>query len=174
MRRRSRVLALLRSGLACERGATAVEFALLALPFLALLMAMLETALVFFVGQVLQSATAESGRLVMTGQATSLSSTQFQQAVCDRGYGLFDCSNISVNVQTFSSFAAITRITPIQNGKLNKTALTFAVGRPGDIEVVQVFYPWPLGTDLLGLHLNNINGDSSLLVATSVFRNEPY
>ena len=174
MRRRRRIIGALRSGLACESGATAVEFALLALPFLALLMAMLETALVFFVGQILQSATADSGRLVMTGQASGMSTGQFQQAVCSRAYGLFDCSKISVNVQTFSSFGAITRVNPVQNGKLNPAALTFAVGQPGDIEVVQVFYPWPLGTDLLGLHLNNVNGDSSLLVATSVFRNEPY
>ena len=40
-----------------------------ALPFLALTFAILETALVFFAGQTLEAAAAESGRLIMTGQA---------------------------------------------------------------------------------------------------------
>ena len=52
-----------------QDGAAAVEFAFIAVPFLALLFAILETALVFFAGQSLESAVADTGRLIMTGQA---------------------------------------------------------------------------------------------------------
>ncbi len=172
--RTARALGALRRGVRREDGATAVEFAIIAMPFLALLVAMTQTALVFFAGQVLQAATSEAGRLVMTGRAQSMTSAQFQQAVCDDAKGLFTCAQLQVNVQTFATFATATRANPIQNGKLNTSGFTFSVGKPGQIEVVQVFYPWPLGTDMLGLHLTNVNGDSHLLAAAAVFRNEPY
>ena len=58
-----------RNFLICTRGATAVEFALVAAPFFALLIAILQTALIFLAQQVLQTATTEAARLVMTGQA---------------------------------------------------------------------------------------------------------
>lgn len=168
------MLGTIRRGLRCERGATAVEFALIAVPFLVLLVAMVETALVFFAGQVLQSGTSEAGRLIMTGQAQAMTPSQFQQAVCDRTGGLFTCSQLSVNVQTFTSFASAAPTNPIKNGKLDASGFGFSPGKPGQIEVVQVFYPWPLGADLPGLNLNNVGGDSHLLTATAVFRNEPY
>jgi Flp pilus assembly protein TadG len=168
------MLRTLRQWRRCERGATAVELALIAVPFLALLTAMVETALVFFAGQVLQAATTEAGRLIMTGQAQGMTASQFQQAVCDRAGNLFTCSQMSVNVQTFGSFTSATSANPIQNGRLDTSGFGFSPGTSGQIEVVQVFYAWPLGMDLLGLNLNNVNGDSHLLTATAVFRNEPY
>lgn len=168
------MLATLRGWRRCERGATAVEFALIAVPFLALLIAMVETALVFVAGQVLQAATSESARLVMTGQAQAMTASQFQQAVCSRAGGFFACSQLSVNVETYASFASATQTNPIKNGKLDPSSFGFSAGKPGQIEVVQVFYPWPLGADLLGLNLNNVGGDSHLVTATAVFRNEPY
>jgi len=166
--------ATVRRGLRCTRGATAVEFALIAVPFLALITAMVETALVFFAGQVLQAATTEAGRLVMTGQAQGMTASQFQQAVCNNAGGFFNCSQLSVNVQTYTTFASVTQSSPIQSGKLNTSTFGFNPGKPGQIEVVQVYFPWPLGSDLFGLNLSNVNGNQNLLAATSVFRNEPY
>ena len=57
-----------------DDGATVIEFAIVIMPFLALLFAILETALVFFAGQVLETAVTDASRLVMTGQATSAQS----------------------------------------------------------------------------------------------------
>jgi Flp pilus assembly protein TadG len=67
-----------------QDGAAAVEFSLVAAPFLALLFAIMETALVFFSGQALETAVADSARLIMTGQAQSQGLTQatFKNAVC--------------------------------------------------------------------------------------------
>src|SRR5437016_8109004 len=61
-----------------EDGAAAVEFALVAVPFLALLFAIIETALVFFAGQYLETLVADSSRLIMTGQVQSQGTTQSQ------------------------------------------------------------------------------------------------
>src|SRR5437763_9017509 len=94
-----------------QDGAAAVEFGLVAAPFLALLFAIMETAIVFFAGQALETAVADSSRLIMTGQAQSQSfdATAFKNAVCAKIYGLFDCQNgVYVDVQTFTSFANVT------------------------------------------------------------------
>ncbi len=170
-----RFLRVPRSFLRSEDATSAVEFAMVAAPFLALLMAILETALVFFAQQVLQTATTQASRLIMTGQAQSsaMTATQFQQAVCNDAVVIFTCSGIYVNVQTFSSFSSVSQMNPISNGNFN-TSMNYQIGTQGDIELVQVFYQWPVYTAPLGFSLSNLNGNSRLLVATAVFRNEPY
>ncbi len=40
--------------------------------------------------------------------------------------------------------------------------------------VVQLYYQWPIYVSLLSNNLANQNGNNRLLVATAVFRNEPY
>ena len=62
-------------------------------PFLAVLFAIMETAMVFFAGQTLETAVADSSRLILTGQAQTgrLTQAAFKEAVCARIYGLFDC-----------------------------------------------------------------------------------
>ena len=163
-----------------QDGAAAVEFALVALPFLALTFAIIETALVFFAGQTLEAAAADAGRLIMTGQAQTGAFNQdaFKQAVCDHIYGLFDCKNgVYVDVRTYKDFASsATGVTtsPIQNGKFDPSQVAYNPGGPGDIVVVTLYYQWPIYVTLLGDNLANLNGSQRLLVATSVFRNEPY
>ncbi len=157
-------------------GNAAVEFALVAAPFFALLIAILETALVFFAQQVLQTATTQASRLIMTGQAQSgaMTATQFQQAVCTDAAPLFSCSGIYVNVQTFSSFSSVSQMNPLSGGNFNSASMNYSIGTQGDIELVQVFYQWPVLTGPLSFNISNMNGSSRLLVATAVFRNEPY
>ncbi len=166
----------LRRILKCQRGTAALEFALVATPFFALLIAFFETALVFLAEQTLQTATTEASRLIMTGQAQSqgLTTAQFQQDVCNNVGALFSCSNIYVNVQKFSTFSAIAQLNPLTNGDFNKGSLNYNIGGPGDIMLVQVFYQWPVLTAPLGFNLSNMNGNNRLLMATAVFRNEPY
>ena len=68
----------------CRKGTAALEFALIAAPFLALLVALFETALVFFAGRVLDEVTEEASRYILTGQAqqASMTQTQFQNYLC--------------------------------------------------------------------------------------------
>lgn len=159
-----------------RRGATVVEFALVAAPFIALLIAILETCLVFFAQEVLQTATTQASRLVMTGQAQSqnLTASQYQQKVCNYASLVFTCSGIYVNVQTFSSFSSMTQLNPLQSGSFNSSTMNYSMGGPGDIVLVQVFYQWPIILGPLGFTLSNMSGNYRLLVGTAVFRNEPY
>src|ERR1700731_5367557 len=52
-----------------RRGSAAVEFALVAPVFFALLFAIIETGIMFFASQVLETVTQDAARQVMTGQA---------------------------------------------------------------------------------------------------------
>lgn len=162
-----------------EDGAAAVEFGLILLPFLALMFGIMETALVFFADQTLETAVADSARLIMTGQAQTqnLTATTFKNAVCARIYGLFNCqAGVYVNVQTYSSFGSISYTPPLDNnGNLVTANMGYSPGGPGDIVVVQLYYQWPIYVSLMNLnHLSNMSGNKRLLVATAAFRNEPY
>jgi Flp pilus assembly protein TadG len=158
-------------------GAAAVEFGLVAAPFLALVFAIIETSIVFFAGQALETAVADSARLIMTGQAQSQSfdATAFKNAVCTKIYGLFDCQNgVYVDVRTFSSFANVTMPSPVDANGNFQNNFSYQPGGPGDIVVVRLFYQYPVYVSLLGFNLSNVNGGKRLLAATAAFRNEPY
>lgn len=159
-----------------QDGATAVEFGLVALPFFALLFALLETGIVFFAGQSLATATNAASRLILTGQAQNQGLTQatFTNGICTQLTALFSCSGIYVNVQTAANFASLTTTPPVSNGVLNTSNLSFNPGGPGNIVVVQVFYQWPIFVTLLNSSLANMSNGTRLLVATAAFQNEPY
>jgi Flp pilus assembly protein TadG len=159
--------------LICRSGTAAIEFAMLAVPFFGLLFLVFNTALVFFAQQTLQTATTQAARLIMTGQAQQqgMTATQFHQAICANATAMFNCSGIFINVQTFTSFTAVSMVNPLQAGKLNTSNLAYSVGVSGDIEVVQTFYQWPIFATMFG---SLAPGTSDLLVATAAFRNEPF
>jgi Flp pilus assembly protein TadG len=161
-----------------QDGAAALEFALVAAPFLALLFAIMETAFVFFASQSLEYAVAQSARLILTGQAQTAGFSQaaFKTAVCGNIVALFDCSNkLYVNVQNYSSFASAST-TPVYdgNGQLDTSQMKYQPGTPGDIVVVSLYYQWPIYVSLFSDNLANQSGNNRLLVATAAFRNEPY
>jgi Flp pilus assembly protein TadG len=160
-----------------QDGTAAVEFAIVAAPFIALVFAIIETALIFFSGQALETAVADSARLIMTGQAQSQGLTQsgFKSAVCAKIFGLFDCLNgVYVDVKTFTNFASITMPTPVDTSGNITNSWQFAPGGPCDIVVVRLFFQWPTWTAPLNFNLSNMSGNKRLLIATSAFRNEPY
>src|SRR5690242_19878208 len=177
-----RMLAMLPVGFARrfarrQDGAAAVEFALVALPFLALTFAIIETALVFFAGQTLEAAVADSARLIMTGQAqnASYSASDFKTQVCNRIAGLFDCSGgVYVDVRSYSTFGGISSAQPVTNNQFDPTKVSYSLAGPGCIQVVSLYYKWPIYVSLLGDNLSNIGGNYRLLAATAVFKNEPY
>ena len=158
-------------------GAAAVEFGLVAAPFLALVFAIMETALVFFASQTLETAAADSARLIMTGQAQTqgFDQAKFKTEVCKRVFGLFNCAaGMQIDVRTYASFADIDSSKPIDaNGNL-KNNFTYNPGGPGEIVVVRLMYQFPVYVSLMGLNLADMAGGKRLIMSTSAFRNEPF
>jgi Flp pilus assembly protein TadG len=159
---------------AATAGAAALEFGLVAAPFLALSLAIFETEIVFLAQQDLQAATSRAARQIMTGQAQaqSLTMNQFVQEVCNDAVW-FSCGGLSVNVQKFSTFSSISMTNPVSNGNFSNSNFGFDIGGPGDIIVVQVFYLWPMVAGPFSFDLANVNGGYHLMVGTAAFRNEP-
>lgn len=159
-----------------EEGATAVEFGLVVVPFIALLFAIMQTAMVFFSSQTLETAAADSARLILTGQAQTASLTQasFKTEVCKKIFGIFDCVNgVTVDVQKYANFASADMSKPVDsNGKVKPGA--YNPGGPCEIVVMRLIYEFPVYVSLLGFDLSDMTGGKRLIVATSVFRNEPY
>ena len=174
----NRPAGLLRRFSHAEKGAAAVEFALIALPFFGLLFAVFEIGLMFLVATTLQNATADAARMIRTGQMQSGTATAaaFTTQICSElsWMGPNCASNLSVNVQTFSSFSSISGVSPVSNGKMNTAAMQFNVGAPGDIVLVQAFYQWTLIAPLIDGAAQQLSGGKTVLSATAAFRNEPY
>lgn len=171
-----------------RRGSAAVEFALVAPIFFALLFAIIETALMFFASQVLETITQNSARVVLTGQAQSGSVTScavnsvstpctqatFKTYVCSQIPALFDCNSLVVDVQSYSSFSAIS-LANFNACNFNVTNLGYNPGTSGQVVVVRLYYKWPLFVTGLGYNLACSSSNSTrLLVATAAFQNEPY
>jgi Flp pilus assembly protein TadG len=160
-------------------GTSAIEFSIVALPFLVLLFAIIETSLVFFSGQILETAVSDSARLILTGQAQGggLNQTTFKNAVCARITGMLDCANgVYVDVRTFSTFGSITfnNLPFDAEGKPKPADFTYQPGGAGEIVVVRLFYQFPLSVPNLIPSLVNMYGNKHLLIATAAFRNEPF
>lgn len=158
-----------------RQGSVAVEFAFVGIPFLTMMFAIVEMAMMFFANQVLESATQDSARLIMTGQAQigQLSASQFKTDLCARLVGLFDCTNgVDVEVKSYPSFASVSLSNPLNNGIYTPPS-GYNPGSAGQIVVVRTFYQWPVFVAGLGYNPGNINGGKRLLGAVAAFRNEP-
>jgi Flp pilus assembly protein TadG len=161
-----------------RRGSAAVEFALVAPVFFALLFAIIEVSIVFFASQFLETVTQDSARSIMTGQSQTAVQTAAQfktNVVCPKITVLFDCTNgIYVDVQNYPAFTGVVITDPIDAGRNFVNNMKFCPGNAGDIVVVRLFYQWPLFVTGLGFNISNLTGSKRLLTATAAFRNEPF
>jgi Flp pilus assembly protein TadG len=167
-----------------SKGATAVEFALIGLPFLAIVAALLQAFLLFFAQSILENAVRASARQILTGQVqtqdASLNQTQamaaFHQTVCNNAAVLFTCTGLMVDVQVANGWssanAGMPTLTYDSNGNVNNS-WQFNPGNAGDIVVVRVMYLWPVFFGPIAFNLGNQANGSREIVASAAFQNEP-
>ena len=179
-RRRNRFGAFIRD----SKGATVVEFALVAAPFLALIAALIQTFLLFFAQSVLENAVRQSARQILTGQVqtqdASLTATAaqaaFKNTVCNNANVLFTCGSLMVDVQVASNWSSantgMPTLTYDSSGNVNNT-WQFNPGNAGDIVVVRVMYLWPVFFGPIAFNLANQPNGTREIMATAAFQNEP-
>jgi len=160
-------------------GSAAVEFAMVALPFLALIMGILEISMIYLVSTTLENATADVARKIRTGELQTTggaTASTFTASICGElsWLGSGCTSKLYVDVRTFSTFAGVTQPSPVANGAVDPAALQFQLGAAGDIVLVRAFYQWTLFTPVLDGMAATLNGGSTLITATAAFKNEPY
>ncbi|MEP2942891.1 MAG: TadE/TadG family type IV pilus assembly protein [Hyphomicrobiales bacterium] len=161
------------------RGATAVEFAVLALPFFALIIGTIQLGIIFLANQTLDEAVDVAAREIQTGQITQTGGTlsDFRRDVCDRVTLISDCENqMLLSVQSFVDFDAVDQAqtagdlyTP--NGRPVIVDGTFEPGQGGEIVVVSasVFIPIVAGDVLPGVSGNGLQLSTSLAFQNELF-----
>lgn len=150
--------------LLAQRGATIVEFAIIAPAFLMLMIGVIELSMVYFANLTMQHAVREGARYAVTGQSNldpNTSSQQRYQAVMqkikDSSMGMYD----KVGPPTVS-------VSNISGGSNSGTGM---FGNPGDIVVISLDCNWPLVTPMMAAFFNN--GKAHFVVAATM-RNESF
>ena len=166
-----------------RRGATVVEFAIVAAPFLALLLGIVDLALAYTASIALDNAVQSAAREIRTGQTTSptgataqeTSRLAFRDKVCAKmGFMSSNCaSKLTVDVRTVTQFSDIALSSPISNGTFNPGALQFNTGGASQIVLVRAYYQWDLYAPLMNTAMVKLPG-KTLLTSVTTFRNEPY
>lgn len=165
----------LRRGIAAlrgdTRGATAVEFALVApLLFLALF-SLVEIGMLGMMSSGLDNAVFEASRRIRTGREDgATSAAAFEDQICGRiGGSITECrSRLTVSVQKFDRFTdanAIANAAPA--GQFNK-------GGADDIVIVKADYEWPLMTPFVATAYHRNSPLSVTLGSRVAFKNEPF
>jgi len=168
-------------------GSTAIEFVALAIPFCMLVFAILESCISFAGQEVMANATDDVARQFRTGQlkAEGMTTQKVEDAICAELEIMVakGCPGLEVDLRQYTSFqdAAAARFR-IANGDIVLTKggvdLTggFAVtpGKSMTINMLRVFYKWPVITDFMSKWMANLNDGKTLHFATVTWQNEPF
>jgi len=161
-----------------REGSTAVEFALVALPFAFMMFSVAEIAFVFVLDSTLENAIIESGRLVRTGQASAQNMTAdtFRSNICSRmsAFATGCSGKLTVDVRVIPQFTNPNPPDPMAGAAFSTTGLTYSNGAPGDLVLVRAWYKHTLFTPFLQQGLSRLGDGSAYLTATTAFRNEPW
>ncbi len=165
-----------------SKGATAVEFGLLSMPFFFLLMMIVEMSLVFWTRQVLQEATSQAARTVLTGESRTLytgsqtAQTQaFRDAICARMQMASDCATrLFVDVQPLGQDFPNVIASMVSGNAIDPTSFMMRPVPPAEIAIVRVAYKVPVVAAGYFGSMTKLTTGENVLQAVVAFRSEPY
>jgi Flp pilus assembly protein TadG len=169
----------LRRLMADRSGVTAIEFAILAMPFLLLIFATIEICVAFAAQQVLANTTDTVAREIRTGQLqpANLNQAKLQNLICTQIQIIVanGCPGLHFDLEQYSTFAAAAAVrTQYSNGDLNTSGFGVNPGGSGTKNMLRVYYEWPLMTGFMSNWMSNVGDGKMLLFATDTWQNEPY
>jgi Flp pilus assembly protein TadG len=179
-----------------KSGSTAIEFGMVIGPFLGLLFAIIEVALVYFAQFAMESGNETATRVLRTGAAQNgnMTKEQFKSRVCSKLPAFMDCnSNLIVDVRSYSNstgksdaFAKAANDMPDlydADGVRNSNKEKFCPGGPSDVVVATLYFKWNLimgmpglgdFTGKVGLSLANTPDGARMIITGFAMKNEPY
>lgn len=163
-------------------GAASVEFAILALPFLLLVFAIIESCISFAAQQMLANATDDMARKFRTGQYRVEDMVKDQMLIekfiCSRIRLVVanDCPGLVVDLKSYDTFAqaAASQIPVTSNGDIDERRFGIDLGRSGSKNQLRVFYRWPVITDFIRKSMSNLPDGKVVLHAIVTWQNEPF
>lgn len=161
-----------------RRGATAVEFALIAFPLIFMIFCCLELAFIILLSVSLDNATDLAARQIRTGILTQANSSavSFRQKICANiGWLEGSCNgSLKIDVQTYESFAQVPTAELIKNGEFDTGNFAYVIGNGSKIQMVRAYYEWPMFTPFLQGGMNTLSNKNVVVTSKVVFRNEPF
>ena len=160
-----------------QSGAAAIEFSLLALPFVFTCVCIIELGLYFGTAFLMESAVVDASRLIKTGQVQQSASgdqeAMFADAMCGVAGIIMNCDNLQYEVRKLDSFSDDMEPSYNEDGDLQEPPFEAENITAGCVGLIRVAYRYNFITPLFG-NLFGSEGTSRLLLATTVFRTEPY
>lgn len=161
-----------------KEGTTAIEFSLVAIPFMMMTIGIIEIALAYTASSLFQGATEASSRLIRTGQIQQGGGdpeTVFRTALCQHAVVLVDCNAIQIEVIHLpgDSFSEAGDYAAQFDDDGNLVSRGFDAGGVSDVIMIRAAYRYEFLTPWLGQILGGTRG-SWLLMTTIVLETEPY
>jgi Flp pilus assembly protein TadG len=183
-----------------QSGATAVEFGLVALPFLMMMAAMIDVGSYYLALNALDRGVDDATRAVRTGEAQTSGVTSsngaldkksvaaFKQSICDKSNnagGNIDCAKMTLLLSFTNNWAALSNVdqsctsgaapnTVLKPSTTASDTLSSRVGGTSAYVIVTVCYPWAMAKFLPFVNIGNLQDGSMLLQSSSAFQTEPY
>ena len=163
-----------------RKGAVAIEFTILAIPFAMLVFAILESCISFAGQQLMSNISDDVARQIRTGQikAADLSEERLRGLICDELEIIVSagCPGLEVDLREFQTFeqAAALRIEFTADGDIDTSDFEVAPGRSMTKNTLRVFYRWPVMTDFMRRSMSNLKDGKTLHFASVTWQNEPF
>lgn len=148
---------------------------MVALPFFLMLFAILEIGVILTLDAVMETAAADTGRLVRTGQAQSLTKDQVKERFCAH-MSVFsgDCAGrVYLDVRSIDVFQDASGPNPTSGDAFDAKDLDYAPGLANQKMLVRIWYRHPVATPFLAQALTRMKNGSVYLTTTMAFQNEP-
>ena len=172
-----------------QRGATAVEFALIASMLIFTVLFVMAIGFLVFLNQTLDFATYKASRQIMIGavQKAGTAQSNFPATyVCPYLPAALACANVIVNIQSITEAAQPNGYYALVNSSqtalimppLNNASTQYSLGSQGTYEYLQVVYPITFLPGFITSLMSNgatYNGTPAIVItSTAAFRNEQY
>ncbi|HEY8618419.1 TadE/TadG family type IV pilus assembly protein [Phenylobacterium sp.] len=170
IRRRTQRLA------ADQRGATLVEFAIVAPVFLVMLLGTLEVGVLGMMSGNFHGAVLSASRQIRTGQSDGpRTANAFRTLICARmADGPKNCNErLRINVQAMNRFANAAGQMGSDPGSATARE-AFDAGGPEQVVLVTATYRWPVVMPFVEGAFQRVDGTHVLIVSRFAFKNEPY
>jgi Flp pilus assembly protein TadG len=158
-------------------GATAVEFAIVGVPFVFIMVGLVEVSLMFAANSLLQDATSDAARMIRTGQVQQTTGDPeqvFHDELCRASSVFLDCSKIQYEVVTLNGFDDAQDNLPSFDGNGDLISQGFTPGGVSDVVLIRSVYYYPLMTPFLGPLLADGPNQTKFMMTTMVMQTEPY
>ena len=159
-----------------QNGSTAVEFALIGIPFIFMVVGIIEMALMFTAQSLLEASTAEASRQIRIGAVQQGGGVDaFEDALCDFAKIIMNCDDLQYQVESVESFQEAEDLPDASfddEGNLENQG--FDPGGVSDVVLIRIAYKYAVNTPMMKYILSNQGNSSRLLLSTVVLQTEPY